>query len=239
MTPALGLEGAAMRGWGPARHTLRVLLARHDGLGLSPGALEAVVNRVEFACCRPGQDVAAEEDRHASVRIVAGGVVKLLCHDARGDAAVLVCFVGPGGLVPLPDTPEGTTWRVRAVAHTPALVASLPAAAWADVACHLRVDEALRLAACACQTLSRRLCEKCALLAQPIRVRVLQELRVLARDFGRPHPAGVCIELPLSHADLAALVGAARANVTRAMGALRAAGLLAATSGRIVLARAA
>jgi CRP-like cAMP-binding protein len=234
MTAALGLDGAAARGWGPARQTLRALLTRHAGIGLSPGALEALVSRVEFTCFRAGEDLAVEE--RAAIRVVVGGVVKLVCHRPAGDGGVVVCLVGPGGVVHLLGASGDPTGRVRAVAHTPALVASLPAAAWRDVAVHLRVDEALRLAACAYQTLSRRVYEKCALLAEPVRVRVLQELRVLARDFGRPHPSGVCIDLPLSHADLAALVGAARANVTRAMGALRAAGIVAATSGRIVLA---
>jgi hypothetical protein len=46
----------------------------------------------------------------------------------------------------------------------------------------------------------------------------------------------VCIDLPLSHADLAALVGAARANVTRAVVALRASGHLLRVPGRFVLA---
>src|SRR5262249_25635016 len=159
---------------------------------------------------------------------------KIVCESVRG-SPVTVELVGPGGFLPLVTGPPEAVWHVRAVAHTPALVGMLAGSTWREVACHLRVEEGLRLAACAWQTLSRRLYEKCALLAQPIRGRVLHELRVLAREFGRPHPAGICIDLPLSHADLASLVGAARANVTRAVGALRADGLLAPTPGRLVL----
>ncbi len=235
MTPDAGLNGTASRGWGPARQTLRTLLARHPALAPSPGALELLVNRVEFACWRAGQEVTASDQRPDGVRIVVGGIVKIVCHGAGG-GAVTAQLVGPGGVLMLAEVPADVVCRVRAVAHTAALVAVLPTGAWREVACQLRVEDAVRLAGCAWQTLSRRLCEKCVLLAQPIRVRVLQELRGLARDFGRPHPAGVCIDLPLSHADLASLVGAARANVTRAVAALRADGVLAAIPGRIVLA---
>jgi CRP-like cAMP-binding protein len=234
MMPAASLNGAMSRGWGPARQTLRALLARHGTLSLSAGAVEALVNRVEFSCWRPGEEVAASDEDRAGVRVVVGGVVKIVCHGARG-GTVMVQLIGPGGLLHLAEVPADTVCRVCAVAHTPALMGMLPAGAWREVTCHLRVDEILRLAEGAWDALSRRLYEKCALLAQPIRVRVLQELHVLARDFGAPHPAGVCIDVPLSHADLASLVGAARANVTRAVGALRAEGVLAGMPGRLVL----
>jgi len=233
MTPQCAAHGMPSRTWGPARQTLRSLLARNPALGLSACALEAVVCRMEFVSWRPGQEVTSDHETDA-LRIVVGGVVKVLCESARG-GPITVELVGPGGFLHLVTGSPDEVWRVHAVAHTPALVGILADSAWREVACHLRVEEGLRLAACAWQTLSRRLYEKCALLAQPIRGRVLHELRVLAHEFGSPHPAGTCIDLPLSHADLASLVGAARANVTRAVGALRAAGLLAPTPGRLVL----
>jgi CRP-like cAMP-binding protein len=233
MTPQLAAHMGACRAWGPARQTLRSLLARNPSLGLSACALEAVVCRTEFVSWRPGQEVTSD-DEVDSVRIVVGGIVKIVCESVRG-APVTVELVGPGGFVHLVTGPSDGVWHVRAVAHTPALVGILADSTWREVACHLRVEEGLRLAACAWQTLSRRLYEKCALLSLPIRGRVLHELRVLAHEFGSPHPAGICIDVPLSHADLASLVGAARANVTRAVGALRADGLLAHTAGRLVL----
>jgi CRP-like cAMP-binding protein len=234
MTPELALNGSPGRGWGPARQTLRALLAQHTTLGLSAGTLEALVARAEFGCWHTGQEVAASNEQPAGLRVVVGGVVQLVCH-GRGGGAVTVQLVGAGGLLHLTGVPPDTVHRVCAVAHTPALVAVLPPGTGRDVACHLRVEEALRLVACAWQTLSRRLYEKSALLALPVRARVLQELRSLAHDFGRPHPAGVCVDVPISHADLASLVGAARANVTRALGSLRAEGVLTAVGGRLVL----
>src|SRR5262249_38555483 len=150
-----------------------------------------------------------------------------------------VRFSAPRGVQTLAPGPSGPVPRVRAVAHTPVLVAPLADSSWREVACHVRVQESLRLAAYAWRTLSRRLYEKCTLLAQPIRVRVLHELRVLAHDFGVPHPAGVGLNLRLRPTHLASLVGAARANVTRAVCALRSDGVLASTPGRLVLTAAA
>lgn len=238
MISGAAVSGGVSRGWGPARQTLRTLLLRHAALGLSATALETLVNRTEFACWRAGQEVATSDERPSGLRIVVGGVVKVVCHGVYG-GAVTVQLIGPGGLLHLAGAPAGIVCRVRAVAHTPALVGVLPPGVWRELIGHLRVEETLRLGECAWQGLTRRLYEKCALLAQPIRLRVLLELRSLARDFGSPHPAGICVDLPLSHADLACLVGAARANVTRAVAALRAEGALACVSGRFVLAAAA
>src|SRR5262249_37393209 len=225
------------RGWGAARNTLRALLAREVGLGLSAATIEAVVCRVEFVGWRPRQEVTSDRETHGIPMRVGGGP-KLLCH-TDNDAPRTGQFIPPGGFLHVVLGRSHTVHRVRAVAHTPVLVAHLADASWREVACHVRVQESLRLAAYAWQTLSRRLYEKCTLLAQPIRVRVVHELRVLAHDFGVPHPAGVGLNLRLRPTHLASLVGAARANVTRAVCALRSDGVLASTPGRLVLTAAA
>src|SRR5262249_1920330 len=100
--------------------------------------------------------------------------------------------------------------------------------------CHLRVEECLRLAARTWKTLSRRLYERSALLAMPVPGRGLHQLNVLAPDFGRPPPSGGCIDLPLSHPDLAPPVGPPRATAPRAVAALRAPGHLLGVPGRLV-----
>jgi CRP-like cAMP-binding protein len=85
------------------------------------------------------------------------------------------------------------------------------------------------------RVLSRLLYEKCLQLTMPLRDRVVHELAVLAHDFGEPHDDGVLINLPLTQADLAQLVVASRANVSRCLAALRRARLLEFVGRRILL----
>ena len=55
---------------------------------------------------------------------------------------------------------------------------------------------------------------------------MLFELRLLARDFGQPVAGGSLIDIPLTLADLAALVGASRGASSRALERLRLAGAI-------------
>ena len=63
----------------------------------------------------------------------------------------------------------------------------------------------------------------------------MSELDQLACDFGRPVSDGTLIDLPLIHRDLAKLVVASRANVTRRLCALRHSRTIDVVSRRIVL----
>src|SRR5262249_52624754 len=235
MTPEPMLDERGARSWGPARQTLRALLARQADLGLSTAAVEAMVCRVHFLCCRAGEEIVSGAGQAGGGGLLGRGGGGGGC-EGPSAKPITVQMVGAGGIIQLDAATCDSGSDVVAIAHTPTLVAYLPSAAWREVACHLRVEESLRLAGRAWQTLSRRLYERSGLLAMPVADRGLHQLRLRARALGRARPDGVCIDLPLSHADLAGMVGAARANVTRAIGALRAAGRLVRAPGRFVLA---
>jgi CRP-like cAMP-binding protein len=64
------------------------------------------------------------------------------------------------------------------------------------------------------------------LLGLSLGERVVYELCILTRTFGRPYEGGVLIDAPVRHADLAELVSGSRANVSRHMGRLQRAGLV-------------
>jgi CRP-like cAMP-binding protein len=87
------------------------------------------------------------------------------------------------------------------------------------------------------RALSRLLYEKCLLLTLPLAERVEHQLVVLAKDFGVPHRDGVCIDLPLTQADLAELVAGSRANVSRVLARLKRSRQLLVRERRIVLTR--
>ncbi|MFH0792898.1 MAG: Crp/Fnr family transcriptional regulator [bacterium] len=64
----------------------------------------------------------------------------------------------------------------------------------------------------------RTLCLRIAdMLSRPAEQRLAVVLLQLSEDFGVPHPQGVHINLPISHRDLASLIGCSREMVTQIM----------------------
>lgn len=61
---------------------------------------------------------------------------------------------------------------------------------------------------------------------QNIELRLLGILSLLAEQFGRPHAEGILVDVKVTHAQLAAAIGATRATVTRVLGVLRRRGAL-------------
>jgi CRP-like cAMP-binding protein len=161
--------------------------------------------------------------------------VKVTCQGDRG-APVVMQLVPPGRFFHLaPPESASRATAFQAIAHVPSVVASFGAAVMTDVVGDMPPGCAVQMMAYGWRGLSRHLFDTCRLLTMPLRDCVLDQLKTLARDFGRPHPSGVKIDLPLTHADLAALAVGTRANVTRAVAALRAAGRVSVVDGRFVV----
>jgi CRP-like cAMP-binding protein len=70
---------------------------------------------------------------------------------------------------------------------------------------------------------------------RPIRDRLVLKLLELAQTHGRPSPHGTVIQLQLTQSDLAALIGASRENVNRALAGLTRAGLIITHTGTITI----
>jgi CRP-like cAMP-binding protein len=210
-----------------AKVTFRALLEQSASrIGLTTTAVEAIVARSQITHWRPGQQIFAPEDGHDLVHFLVVGVVKVLCAGRRG-VPVLVQMVRPGqffGLASLFDRPSRR--QFSAVAHLPAVVAMMSREVIGGVMADLPPGRTLQTMAYTWTALSRLLYEKCLLLTMPLRDRLLHELEGLAHDFGQPHPDGTRIDLPLTHADLAALVAGSRAKVSRAVTELRRVGKL-------------
>jgi len=148
---------------------------------------------------------------------------------------VILRLVPPGQFVPMcgprrPDAPH-----VRAVAHVDSAVAVLEAPVLAGVLLKLPCDCQLRLMNEAWRSLSRHLLERCQLPLLPLTERLLRQLCLLARDFGRPVTGGTEVAVRLTHTHLAQLVGGSRAAVCRALGALVERGQLSVIDGRFVV----
>ncbi|HZP43324.1 MAG TPA: Crp/Fnr family transcriptional regulator [Candidatus Binatia bacterium] len=210
-----------------AKVTFRALLEQSASrIGLTTAAVEVIVARSQMTHWRAGQRIFAPEDGHDLVHFLVSGVVKVLCDGRRG-VPVLVQMVRPGqffGLASLFDRPGRR--HFSAVAHLPAVVAMMSREVIGGVMADLPPGRTLQTMAYSWTALSRLLYEKCLLLTMPLRDRLLHELESLAHDFGQAHPDGTRIDLPLTHADLAALVAGSRAKVSRAVAELRRRGLL-------------
>jgi CRP/FNR family transcriptional regulator len=165
------------------------------------------------------------------------GAVKVVSATPRGKS-VSVCFVPPGHLLTHEWPGEGTARReLRVVSHDPlgTIVASWPARTVLGVLATLPPAQAMQLVTTTWRATTDVLLQKCHLLGLSLHDRVLAVLTTLARDFGRPHPDGIRIELKLTHLDLAGAAVGSRANVTRALEQLRTEGLVSVEQHRLVV----
>ena len=221
---------------GMARMALRDRLQQSARrLGLTNAAVDELAKGAQIARWRPGYEIFGAADAEDITNFLVSGVVKVVCTGERG-CRVTVQLVRPGQFFGL-AWPGGVTQEREfgAVAHTDALVAMLSRAFLTRVVAGLPATGALQLMAYSWRALSSLLFERCLMATMPLRDRLLHVLARLADDFGAPHPDGIAIDVPLTHADLGEMVVATRANVSRAMSALARSGRLGREHGRIVV----
>ncbi len=152
-------------------------------------------------------------DHNAVVEVQAGVIALRALH--YDGAEVLLGLCGPGQtLVYHP----ADSCNLQLAAHTDARVRLKP---WAEAVAEPGFPARLR----------ERLQQMeawAAIQARPyLDQRVLGLLSLLADQFGEPHPAGMLLNVRLTHAQLASATGATRTTITRTLGDLRTRDLLA------------
>jgi CRP/FNR family transcriptional regulator len=220
----------------PSKAALRALLT-HEAprLGLTTAAIEQIVRQSQITYWRAGQEIFSQGEAHDLANFLVSGAVRVVCqgfHRTR----VVVQIVRPAhffGLGSLFDRPGPRIFG--AVAHVDAVVAVMSQDALKGVMAALPPGHALQVMAYSWRVLSRLLYEKCLHLTMPLRDRLVHELGVLAHDFGEERDDGILIGVPLTQADLAELVVASRANVSRCIATLRRAGLVELVGRRLLL----
>jgi CRP-like cAMP-binding protein len=231
---ALGAAGGAEGA--PSKVTLRALLTREaPRLGLTAAAIDQIVRQSQITYWRAGQEIFSQGESHDLVNFLVAGAVRVVCQGFH-HVPVVVQIVRPAhffGLGSLFDSPGPRLFG--AVAHVDSVVAVMSQDALNGVMAALPPGCALQVMAYSWRVLSRLLYEKCLQLTMPLRDRLVHELGILAHDFGERRDDGILIDLALTQADLAALVVASRANVSRCVVALRRAGLLEFVGRRILL----
>ncbi|MCW5893336.1 MAG: Crp/Fnr family transcriptional regulator [bacterium] len=188
--------------------------------GLTTAAVDTMVQHGQIGHWRRGDLVASGAAGAGTVHFVVSGAVQIVCL-VPGGASVAAEIVPPGrwfGGSWLDDRAGGCRFVARA--HVPAVVARTGPELWRTIVMALPPENVVRLLAYSQARVRRLLLDRCLLLALPLRERLYHVLGTLAADFGRLEPRGTRIDLPLTHADLAALVVATRANVTRGLASL-------------------
>jgi CRP/FNR family transcriptional regulator len=153
--------------------------------------------------------------------LLVAGAIKICCPGPQ-KRKIVVHIVAPGRFFAgrwLVDRPGRQ--RCTAVVHVPSVIAMVSGRTVDDVFRRMPASRVLHFMTRRCQVLSRALVRKSLLLTLPLRDRLLCELAALGHEFGEPRENGTLIRLPMTHADLAELVGATRPSVTRCLGELR------------------
>jgi len=153
-----------------------------------------------------GESISLRDD---DVLVVKRGIVATMALHEDG-TEVLIGLAGRGDLVV--GHPDDSCC-VQLLAHSDVEVDVL---SWADAVRRRDLADQLR-------SQLRRAQGWASVQARPrIEIRVTGLLSQMAPRFGRPHPAGTLIDVRVTHAQLAAAVGATRATITRVVGRLRA-----------------
>ena len=197
---------------------------RATELGLTTAAIDTLVAQSQVTSWRPGQTIFRPGDGSDFVHFLIAGAAKMVCPTSRRQP-ITVRIMPPGDFLDLVAISRTRAQRpFGAVAHSPSLVALVRASTMLSVAITLPSESAWRLFQDRGASPLRLVHERCQLASLPVRDRVVRVLQSLARDFGHEAERGMLIDLPMVHADLAALAGVSRADVSRTMAALQRSG---------------
>jgi len=217
------------------KHAMRALLVHPKSpYRLPVVAVDALVAGAQIIDWRAGRRLLDPGEPSDFVHFLVNGTMRIEVHADRGRWSI-AAFVPPGRFVgsvlPLP----AGGCRFGAITHTSALIATVSRATVRHVVEMLPFDRAVAFMAHDTDELRRLLADRCSLAWAPLRRRLAHALRRLARDFGEPSGEWTLIDLQLTQADLARLIGASRANVNRGLGYLQRTGEIDIRSRRILI----
>ncbi len=157
------------------------------------------------------------------VLILYRGIVQLQTFDPLGDESIL------GLLGPMMPMSRAFSDLASHEIYTLSEV-DLVRLSWQDI------DKSQALTLEMNQLLTRRLQQVETLLTlmnkNRVDERLLGLLALLAREFGKETPKGIHVDIPLTHQQIANIVGSTRVTVTRCLGAFKKASLLSTKKGR-------
>jgi CRP-like cAMP-binding protein len=181
---------------------------------LSPGIRGAIVGRAQLLTVEAGAGITRRGDVTDKWVGVVQGALRLSTE--AGDRTFTSDLLGPGQWFGDHSLIQGGTADLDMVAHVPSTVLIVPKAAVQQLM-RESVEFRVALLQLSCQRL-RSMYERCEERhALSLSRRLARQLQRLAGHFGRQTDDGLLIDVSLSQADLASMLGASRQRVNGAL----------------------
>lgn len=212
------------------------LVKRIPALGLIPqAAVEALGREIELRALASHEILFFENEISCDVYLVMRGLATVTYLDSVG-RRVLLEVLGPGDWVgDVPFMPAPLRGRLRCDALHECAVGRIDCRRLAEIVFDMPFERFASGAAFLFGAWPGRFAHAALLRGWPLRERLLDVLRYLSHRFGVENDIGRIVNLPLTHADLADLVGASRPKVSHHMRALEKEGLILHERHRITL----
>ncbi len=193
--------------------------------GFEPAAVDALLTAATVRHFRRGVSIYPQGTYRNSVFVVLDGAVSISVLLPNGQR-ILCAFYQPGALFGFPIV-EGERPRWSAAdAFTAATVAAVPRREFERVLAGLPRPVVIRFFNKMLERQARFAIRLVHCAALDLRGRLALTLVDLATTFGVAARAGIELRLPITHQNLAEMVGASRERISRSMAVLRADGLI-------------
>lgn len=198
-------------------------------------AVDALGGELEFRNLEAREILFFEKEVSYDVYIVFHGLATVTYVDLRG-RRILFEVLGPGDWIgALPFVPEPLRGRLRCDALHECAVGKIDCRRLIDILFGMPFERFADASAFLFGAWPERFTRAALVRGWPLRERLLSILNYLAARFGVQNDIGTIVNLPLTHADLADLVGASRPKVSHHMRLLEKQGLILHERHRITL----
>jgi|SRR5579872_1315891 len=154
-----------------------------------------------------------EKDSPEAAYILLSGVARITCSNRKGDRT-LVIMVAPGMIPGVPPAVTGIRYNFRCEAVTDCQIGTISLATFIEIALGIASADFKRMAASYAGRWDLVQLRCSNFMACTLKERVALILLELSENFGAPDGQGVRLTVPVTHQDLAELVGASRPRVT-------------------------
>jgi CRP/FNR family transcriptional regulator, cyclic AMP receptor protein len=198
----------------PRRSTLELVRSLKSLGWLSGPQLERLTNALSVRIVDRHEIILDENSAPADeTQILLSGMARLTCLNARKER-VLVALLSPGIIPRFPLLSSRVQSDFRYEAFTDCKVGGLKSELLTEIVLGVRFSEFTKLARAMAGPFPGMLARYSSFVGLDLEQRIAASLLELSSSFGVRDSRGMLLNFPLTHADLAKLVGASRPKVT-------------------------